>query len=212
METKNIKISELKPAAYNPREISEFDLEELQKSLTKFGMVEPAIVNKDMTIIGGHQRVKAAQVLGWTEVPCTLLDLDKRQEKALNLALNKIQGYFDEEKLSLIIQEIQNDAIGFSEEEVNQYTLRAEIKNEAEGTYDPDDDEALKKLFERNEKVAVGVEEPGTPMRSDKMAFYIDNFEDYQKIKEHFQTTRKGELDKSKLLDFVDSTIARKEA
>jgi len=106
METRMIPISKLKPAAYNPRSISTADMKKLQSSLAEFGMVEPVVVNKDYTIIGGHQRVQAAAALGWKEVPCCIVDLPKRKEKLLNLALNKISGKWDDGKLADLLDEL----------------------------------------------------------------------------------------------------------
>lgn len=69
----------------------------------KFDVVEPAVINmnKDRknTIIGGHQRIKAAQELGLTTFPCVEVDLNEKQERELNVRLNKNTGQFDFEKL-----------------------------------------------------------------------------------------------------------------
>ena len=211
MENRTINVSELKPADYNPREISTSDLEELKKSIQQFGLVEGIVVNSDMTVIGGHQRLEAAKQLGIAEVPCIVLDLDKKQEKVLNLALNKISGYFNEEKLANVLAELESEAIGFSEAEISQALMRKEINLEQSEGYNVDDDEEIQKIFDRNEKVAVGVEQPGAPIRSDKVAFYLTNMEQWHKVKSHFATTRSGELDTNKLMNFVDSTEAKKE-
>lgn len=53
-----------------------------------------------MTIIGGHQRVTVAAALGYTEVPCAIVEVSKTQEKALNIALNKISGEWNQELLA----------------------------------------------------------------------------------------------------------------
>lgn len=79
-----VAISELVPASYNPRKITEEELQKLSRSIEVNGFIEPVVVNRDMTIIGGHQRVKAAARLGYTEVPVVFVDLDKDDEKALN--------------------------------------------------------------------------------------------------------------------------------
>lgn len=117
-----LSIKKLKPAEYNPRKIDQDELQRLATSIKEFGFVDPVIVNKDMTIIGGHQRVKAAKLLGWSDVPCNVLDLTKTQERVLNLALNKISGRWDEELLTKLLQEIKKeDALeltGFSEDEL----------------------------------------------------------------------------------------------
>ena len=94
----------------------------LKGSILEFGLVEPLVVNKDLTIIGGHQRYEALKSLGWKEVPCVVVDLSKEKEKVLNLALNKIQGTWDEFKLSEVISSVGDFEMltktGFEKEEV----------------------------------------------------------------------------------------------
>ena len=63
-----------------------------KNSIQEFGYCEPVIVNADMTIIGGHQRVTVLKDLGYTEIECIVISIDKTKEKALNIALNKITG------------------------------------------------------------------------------------------------------------------------
>ena len=103
------KIDALKPADYNPRTITAQAFEGLKESVREFGVVDPIIVNKDMTIIGGHMRWEAAKSLGFTEVPVIVVDLDKTKEKKLNVILNSqaISGVFDDLKLSEIIEELK---------------------------------------------------------------------------------------------------------
>ena len=106
MQIKRIEISKLKPATYNPRQISKSQFDSLRESIDKFGLVDPIIVNKDMTIIGGHQRYKI-----WEEkakqssidditIPCVVLELNKEQERELNIRLNKSGGEWDFDLLS----------------------------------------------------------------------------------------------------------------
>ena len=114
METKNIKISDLIAADYNPRVMQDSEMDKLINSIVAFGFVEPVIVNqhpgRENIIIGGHQRVVAAQKLGMTEVPVVYVDLDMGKEKRLNLALNRISGSWDEEKLAQVLLSIENEA------------------------------------------------------------------------------------------------------
>ena len=58
MKIELIKINKLKPAEYNPRQITTKQYNDLKESIEKFDLVDPIIVNKDMTVIGGHQRLK----------------------------------------------------------------------------------------------------------------------------------------------------------
>jgi len=128
MEIKTLKISDLKAAEYNPRIMPEEEMAALRRSIKTFGFVEPVVVNmhpgREYILIGGHQRKLAAEMEGLKEIPCALVRLDEEKEKALNLALNKIKGRWDEDKLSEIIFEIRSSkvvmATGFKEDEVSR--------------------------------------------------------------------------------------------
>jgi DNA modification methylase len=111
MEIRTLPISKIKPATYNPRNITDDELDGLIASLEIFGQQENLIVNKDMTLISGHQRMKAMEQLGWKEVVCNVVDLDKHQEKKLNVIMNSqaIQGSWDDLKLNEILEELQFD-------------------------------------------------------------------------------------------------------
>ncbi len=89
-------IDKLKPAPYNPRKISSKELEKLQRSIDEFGFVQPVIINQVTGfVVGGHQRIKAAKELGYKRLPVIETPLTEDQEKALNVALNKISGEWD---------------------------------------------------------------------------------------------------------------------
>ena len=96
MNIEKISVDQLKPAKYNPRKDlkpGDPEFEKLRRSVEEFGYVEPIIWNKRTgVVIGGHQRLKVLQYLGYTEVDCVVLDIDEQKEKALNVALNKISG------------------------------------------------------------------------------------------------------------------------
>lgn len=94
-----IPIKQLKRARYNPRKISKKELQKLVESIKTYGLVQPIVVNKDYTIIGGHQRVEACRQLGMTELDVYVLDLKPDDEKVLNLALNRISGDWDDAAL-----------------------------------------------------------------------------------------------------------------
>jgi hypothetical protein len=111
MELIQINIKDLKFAEYNPRTISKEEFEGLKTSLNKYGQIENIIVNKDMTIISGHQRTRAWESLGNKNIMGYILDLDKQEEKKLNVLMNSqaISGSYDEIKLSEILEEIKLD-------------------------------------------------------------------------------------------------------
>ena len=95
MNIEKIEINKLKAATYNPRQISTKQYKDLKESINKFGLVDPIIVNKCYTIIGGHQRYKICKDLDYKDIGCIILDLDKEQERELNIRLNKNTGEFD---------------------------------------------------------------------------------------------------------------------
>lgn len=144
MNIQKISIEKLKPAEYNPRKDLKPEDEEYQKikkSLTEFGYVAPIIVNADMTVIGGHQRLKVLKELGYTEIECNIVDLDKDKEKALNIALNKITGEWDNAKLEELLAELKEteidmDATGFSFDEVDN--MLKDITGSKEDDFDID--------------------------------------------------------------------------
>jgi ParB-like chromosome segregation protein Spo0J len=100
MNIEKIEINKLKAATYNPRQISTKQYKDLKESITKFGLVDPIIVNQYFTenyyvVIGGHQRLKICKELGYKDIGCIILDLNKEQERELNIRLNKNTGTFD---------------------------------------------------------------------------------------------------------------------
>ena len=80
MQFQSYKIADLIPASYNPRKKlkpGDKEYEKIKNSIKEFGYVEPIIINSDMTIIGGHQRATVLADLGYTEVECIVVDIDK---------------------------------------------------------------------------------------------------------------------------------------
>ncbi len=112
MEFRKINISDLKHASYNPRvdlKTGDAEFEKIKNSITEFGYCEPIIVNTDMTIIGGHQRAKVLKELGYDEIDCVVIDIDKTKEKALNIALNKITGEWDMSALAKLLDDLKTE-------------------------------------------------------------------------------------------------------
>lgn len=111
MEFKKLKIDLLVPADYNPRKKlkpGDAEFEKIKNSINEFGYVDPVIVNKDLTVIGGHQRISVLKTLGYEEIDCVIIDVDKTKEKALNIALNKITGEWNKELLADLIKDLQD--------------------------------------------------------------------------------------------------------
>ena len=85
----DVSMSEIKPAPYNPREISDEALAGLRQSLERFGMVDLLVINKrNMRIISGHQRYKVLQEAGVEKVTVIMVDVDEIAEMAMNVTLN----------------------------------------------------------------------------------------------------------------------------
>jgi len=110
MKVRKIKVSNIKPAQYNPRidlKPGDPEYDSLKKSLKEYGYVELMVWNqRTKTLVSGHQRFKVFIEEGYTEVEVVVVDLDYNKEKALNLALNKIRGSWDQEKLGIVIEEL----------------------------------------------------------------------------------------------------------
>ena len=125
MKIDKITLNEIKPATYNPRIMSIEEQEKLEKNLQEFGLVDPIIINlKNNQIIGGHQRYEILQKeqektgkqkeftliqmgdIGWVFLDEDMYINDENHEKALNLALNKISGEWDTNKLQSLLEEI----------------------------------------------------------------------------------------------------------
>ena len=110
----------------------------LENSLKEWKILQPIVVNKKgMTVVGGHKRLEAAKKLGMKEVPVTFVDIPKAKEMALNLAMNKISGNWDNQKLKDVIQEIDT---GEFDIELTGFESH-ELENLMTQFYVPDDEE-----------------------------------------------------------------------
>ncbi|MCP3938831.1 MAG: ParB N-terminal domain-containing protein, partial [Actinomycetia bacterium] len=144
MEVTSVATVELRrmAAPYNPRTISDHDLVALGRSMTTFGVVEPVIVNRRTSrIVGGHQRVKAAEAQGIAELPVVHVDLSETEERQLNVALNRISGEFDLDKLADLLKELEVsgvdlDLTGFTTTEIDD--LIRGMETPEDGLTDPD--------------------------------------------------------------------------
>ena len=156
-ELKVLPVGVLKPAEYNPRKKlkpGDKEYEKIKNSIQEFGFADPLVVNADMTIIGGHQRLSVAMELGYTEVPCAVVDIDKVREKALNIALNKITGAWDDTLLAQLLEEIKEadfnvDLTGFEPPEMDQLMSKLYDKEVKEDDFDIDE-ELKQPVFSRS--------------------------------------------------------------
>lgn len=149
MKFKKMKLNELTPADYNPRVELKPGMEEydkLKKSIEEFGFVDPPIFNiQTGNLVGGHQRVTVAKSLGFLEeIEVSIVDLPLEKEKALNVALNKISGKWDEEKLGALLKELSEqsegiDLTGFAESEIDDIITAFDYQEDTEKPIVEDD-------------------------------------------------------------------------
>lgn len=139
------ELKDLKPAEYNPRKAltpEDKEYQDILNSIDHFSYVDPIIVNKDGTVIGGHQRITVLLDMGYTEADVVVLDIDKNDEKALNVALNKITGEWDDLKLKDLLLELDLgdydiSLTGFNNDDLNNLVELFEVEPEiTEDDYD----------------------------------------------------------------------------
>ena len=142
MLIEKMKTEKLLPADYNPRKDlkpGDEEYEKLKRSIEQFGYVEPVIWNRTTgRVVGGHQRLKVLINMGISEVDCVVVEMDENKEKALNVALNKISGEWDKDKLALLITDLQAEDFdvsltGFDAAEIDDLfkdTIQDKIKDD----------------------------------------------------------------------------------
>lgn len=227
------EISKLKLAEYNPRMIDADDLDGLARSIKEFGFVEPVVVNSNSdrtnTVIGGHQRIRAAKKLGMDKVPCVFVDLDEPKEKALNIALNKISGEWDFKKLQELMVElteipnIDPTVTGFGRSEIDglisdfDETMKRHDKAEKlktammESGINPAEAESVANVFEHAKeanKDTPNVDMHGETSERMLVAFWIDDHEDWEYLRSVYATGRDIEQDEQKLLSVTRNAAA----
>jgi DNA modification methylase len=158
-----MKVSDLTPASYNPRTITDEKLMMLGKAMQEFGDLSGIIFNiRTGRLIGGHQRIKhldpdwkitkqehqdnvGTVAVGEIETPFGIwtyreVDWPENKEKAANIAANQHSGEFDLNKLKELIVEIDDetfdvDLLGFNEAELEDI-IGEKKKRDAEPRFD----------------------------------------------------------------------------
>lgn len=144
MEIRKIQIEDIQESEFNPRVRLEKDSPEYKQidaSIREFGFIEPLVVNEhNMRLVGGHQRLQVLKDTGAAEVECVMInEPDEDREKVLCLALNRIKGEWDMEKLAVLLGDdnVSVFPTGFSEEEID---LDKRLENISEDMLGGDDD------------------------------------------------------------------------
>ena len=145
MEFEVKRIADMNRAAYNPRvdlQPEDEEYQAIERSLKRHGLVQPIVWNRRTnTVVSGHQHLTVLEAQGETEVTVSVVDLDDIQEKELNVALNKITGEWDDDKLSVILNELGEEATdtSFTLPEID--VLRDELKSYFDDVTAPDEKE-----------------------------------------------------------------------
>ena len=150
MKIVQVPIGQVRPAKYNPRkdlQPGDPEYEKIKRSIEEFGLVDPLVLNShNNVLVGGHQRLKVLKDLGWKDVPVSIVTIkDDNREKALNIALNRIQGDWDDDALANLLDSlIKSDHFdvsltGFDQKEIDRLidNLRSDIGDEADQIPEP---------------------------------------------------------------------------
>lgn len=127
MRVQEVPISSIEEWTDNPRrqrDEGDVQYESLKRSLERWDVLQPIVWNERTgQIVSGHQRVKLLKEKGRDLVPAAVVDLNYNEQRALSLALNKIDGSWDEDQLETVLEDIQEestvDYLGFDEQELD---------------------------------------------------------------------------------------------
>jgi ParB-like chromosome segregation protein Spo0J len=170
---KEIDVKKLKVAAYNPRVAlaeGSAEWEKLKKSIQEFGNVEPIVWNEQTgNVVGGHQRLAVLKSLGYKKVECVVISTSEAEEKVLNLALNKIKGDWDYDKLKAVLADFVGDNVdftGFGRDEVALYLAQDETTEGDLGDYEPEEEDIYSSYvvtlkFDHREDAKAWIDERG---------------------------------------------------
>jgi len=166
MKIKKVDINQINPAPYNPRrdlKPGDEEYEKIRNSITNFGYIDPIIWNsRTSNLVGGHQRFKILLEQGLKEVEVSVVDLPPEREKALNLALNKIQGGWDYQKLSSLLEELSQfpdldvGITGFDPDEISQIFDRTTEFEEDDFDFESVVDSTETPITHRGDRLELG--------------------------------------------------------
>ena len=141
----HVPIDALQESEWNPNEEDRQTFDALKASIRLNGLVDPLIVRRaDNSIVGGHHRLYAVRELmaeGW-ELPCgtvpvVYVEVTEEEAKRLSLALNKIKGDPDLEKLGILLRDLRDQgdpdsltATGYTTQEIDDLVELLETDRE----------------------------------------------------------------------------------
>lgn len=168
MKIRTLKATELKAAAYNPRkdlQPKDAEYKKLRRSMEEFGYVEPIIWNERTgNVVGGHQRLKVLLEKGQEDIECVVVDLEDKDEKILNVLLNKVKGRWDIGKLADLLQELDDagemEVTGFEDWELQSLLMQYDhIKDLMEEDFSEYSSEKEKETFVMTFSLPAGARE-----------------------------------------------------
>ncbi|PLT76255.1 ParB N-terminal domain-containing protein [Mediterraneibacter gnavus] len=168
MNIKTLKATELKAAEYNPRKDlkpEDAEYKKLRRSIEEFGYVEPIIWNERTgNVVGGHQRLKVLLEKGQEDIECVVVDLENKDEKILNVLLNKVKGRWDIGKLADLLQELDDagemEVTGFEDWELQSLLMQYDhIKDLMEEDFSDYSSEKEKETFVMTFSLPAGARE-----------------------------------------------------
>lgn len=168
MEIRTLKAAEIKAAEYNPRrdlQPEDAEYEKLRRSIEEFGYIEPIIWNeRSGNVVGGHQRLKVLLEKGVEDIEAVVVDLDDKDEKILNVLLNKVKGRWDIGKLADLLQQLDEagamELTGFEDWELQSLLMQYDhIKDLMEEDFSSYSDEKERSTFTMTFSLPAGARE-----------------------------------------------------
>lgn len=156
MEIRTLNAAKLKAADYNPRrdlQPEDAEYQKLRRSIEEFGYIEPIIWNERTgRVVGGRQRLKVLLEQGAQEIECVVVDLPDKDEKILNVLLNKVKGRWDIGKLADLLQQLDEagamEVTGFEDWELQSLLMQYDhIKDLMEEDFSGYDDSKERSTF-----------------------------------------------------------------
>ena len=156
MEIRTLKAAQLAAADYNPRrdlQPEDAEYQKLRRSMETFGYVEPIIWNERTgRVVGGHQRLKVLLEQGREDIEAVVVDLAEKDEKILNVLLNKVKGRWDIGRLADLLQQLDEtgdmEVTGFEDWELQSLLMQYDhIKDLMEEDFSDYSDKKEKDTF-----------------------------------------------------------------
>jgi len=168
MDLRTIPISQIKPYPDNLRVIltsKDLEFQQIDKSLEKYGNLQPVVINtRTGYLLSGHQRVAVYKARGAKEIEALFVDLDPELEQEALIAVNKISGRWNYEKLSIAFNELTKvpnfdfDSIGFTMPEVSQILDRyGEQKDPDDFDFNAALESTKKPVTKKGDVISLGI-------------------------------------------------------